>query len=426
MPRRSPTTRVLLALLAGLAIGIAIAQAREPTLLRAAAALEPLGTLWVNAIRMTVVPLVVSLLITRIAATPSGAVGRTSGRALGMFALFSVAAGLFALLAAPPLLAGVRLDADALAAIRDRAAATPAALPPFRDWLTGLAPPNPIKAAADGALLPLLVFTALFALALSRLPDATREGATRLFEAVGEAMFVLVGWVIAAAPIGVFALALGLAARGGVGLASALGHFVVVVCALLVASIVALYPVVALGGTSIARFARVCAASQAVGFSTRSSFAALPVMIDTAQRGLGVPSHVAGLVLPVAASMFKYGTPTARITGTFFVARLYGVELGATEMALVAAAITALSLYTPGIPSASLFTLAPVYSAFGLPVEGVGLLLAVDLVPDMFLTTANVTADMAIATLMARGASEAARATESSTPLLRPVAEGDA
>ena len=148
-----------------------------------------------------------------------------------------------------------------------------------------------------------------------------------------------------------------------------------------------------------------CAASQAVGLSTRSSFAALPVMIDTAQRGLGVSPAVAGLVLPLAASIFKFGTPTARITGSFFVARLYGVELGAVEMALLAATISGLSLYTPGIPSASLFTLAPVYTAFGLPLEGIGLLLAVDLVPDMFLTTTNVTADMTIVALMARRSS---------------------
>jgi len=152
----------------------------------------------------------------------------------------------------------------------------------------------------------------------------------------------------------------------------------------------------------VRRFARACAAAQAVAFSTRSSFAALPVMIDTAQRGLGVAPHVAGLVLPVAASTFKYGTPTARITGTFFVAHLYGVGLGAAEMGLVAAAISGLSLYTPGIPSGSLFMLAPVYTAFGLPVEGIGLLLAVDLVTDMFLTTANVTADMLIVALLGR------------------------
>ena len=405
MPRLTPTARVLVGLAAGLALGLLAP--RSPALRSAALLVEPLGTIWVNAIRMTVVPLVVSLVITRVASTPSRAAGRIGGRALGLFALFSAAAGLFALAVAPPLLAGVRLDAAALDAVRSHAAPIiPAQAGTFRDWLAGLAPPNPVRAAADGTLLPLLVFTALFALALNRLPDARRAAVTHVFDAVAGATFVLVGWVAAAAPVGVFALTLALTTRGGVAIASAVGHFVVIVCGLLVASTLALYPIAVLvARVPLGRFARVCAASQAVGLSTRSSFAALPVMIDTAQRGLGVSPAVAGLVLPLAASIFKFGTPTARITGSFFVARLYGVELGAVEMALLAATISGLSLYTPGIPSASLFTLAPVYTAFGLPLEGIGLLLAVDLVPDMFLTTANVTADMTIVALMARPSS---------------------
>jgi Na+/H+-dicarboxylate symporter len=356
----------------------------------------------VNAIRMTVVPLVVSLLVTRVVAAPTDSVGRIGGRAVLLFALLAGAGAIYSAVLAPPLVSALPLDESALAAVRARATAPSVDLPPFRDWLTGLVPPNPVKAAADGALLPLVVFTVCFALALTRASAEPRQAVARFFEAVTAAMFVLVRWVIAVSPIGVFALAFALAARGGVGVATALGQLVVLVSALLLVGTLALYPLVGVLGVPIRRFARACAPGQAIAFSTRSSLASLPALVERAERDLGVPPQVAGLVLPIAVSIFKYGTPIARLAATCFVARLYGVDLGVAQIAGLAAAITLVSFYTPGIPSGSLFILAPLYEAFGIPVEGIGLILAVDLVPDMFLTTANVTADMAVAALLGR------------------------
>ena len=408
MPR---TARVLVALLAGLALGIAASATDAGALRTLARVVEPVGTLWVNAIRMTVVPLVVSLLVTGVAQAGAGRAGGIGGRALAWFAALVAAAALLGAVAAPPLVALLPIDAATAGALRAgvpaQGAAAAAQVPPFAEWLAALVPANPVKAAADGAMLPLVVFTALFALALTRVAPEHRDAAVRFFRAVQEAMFVLVGWILAAAPVGVFCLVLPLAARTGAQLAGALGGFVLITSTLVTVATLALYPLVALaGGVPVRRFARAALPAQAVAFSTRSSLASLPAMVEGAERGMGLPSRVTGLVLPAAVSLFKYGSPITRIVGTLLVARLYGVELGAGQWAAVFAAMAVLSFYSPGIPSGGLLVLAPVYLAFGLPVEGIGLLIAVDLVPDMFVTTANVTADLAAAALVARRSGE--------------------
>jgi Na+/H+-dicarboxylate symporter len=354
---------------------------------------------------MTIVPFVVAMLITRIAGASAGAVGRVGGRALVLFVLLALASAALGLVLAPPLVAALPIDPSALDAVRARAVAPSGTVPPFRDWLTGLVPPNPIKAAADGALLPLVVFTVCFGLALTRIDEGSRQAVVGFFEAIARAMSVLIGWIIALSPVGVFALGAALAGRGGIGVAGAVGLYVLALAGLLLIATMVLYPAVSILGRAAPRqFARAAAPAQVIGFSTRSSLAALPVLIDRAEHGLGVSRDVAALVLPIAVSISKYGTPIARLTGACFVARLYGVPLDAGELVMLAAALVVVSFYTPGVPSGSLFILAPIFEVFRLPVEGLGLMLAVDLVPDMFLTVANLTGYMTVAALLARPA----------------------
>jgi Na+/H+-dicarboxylate symporter len=317
------TTRVLLGLVAGLAIGVGISWIREPALFTAVSVVEPIGTLWVNAIRMTVIPLVVSLLITGIASGTAKSVGRIGGRAVIWFVALVAGGALLAALAGPPLLAAARFDTTAIVPMAQAAPATQVELPPFRDWIVGLVPANPVKAAADGALLPLIVFTVILALAITRLETKRRQVLVEFFDAVAKAMFVIVEWILAVAPIGVFFLVLPLAARTGAGLVGALGLFLLIVCALLVVALIALYPIATLvGGISLRRFARACAPAQAVGFSTRSSLASLPAMLEGAEHELGLPNQITGIALPLAVSLFKYSSPIARLTGTLFVAQL--------------------------------------------------------------------------------------------------------
>ncbi|MDX1579035.1 MAG: cation:dicarboxylase symporter family transporter, partial [Gemmatimonadota bacterium] len=349
----SLSVRVLIGLGLGLAGGIAISAigigAALPGLV------EPVGTLWVNAIRMTVIPLIVSLLVVAIAGGRESRLVATLGaRTLGLFLVMIGAVCLLTAIAAPPLLSLFTIDPETSRALRESteaAAAGEVTLPPFRDWLVGLIPSNPVQAAAEGAILPLVVFTALFAFALGRVPEESRAGMLGFFRAVKDAMFVLIEWILAVAPIGVFALVLPLAARMGASAAGALGWFLLVACGLIVIALAALYPLATIAGrVPLAGFARALAPVQALGFSTRSSLATLPAMF-VATEELEVPDRTAGLVLPIAVSTFKFASPIARATGTYFIAALYGIQLGPVEIAVIAGAIGLLSFYSPGVPS---------------------------------------------------------------------------
>jgi proton glutamate symport protein len=392
-------TRTFIGLLAGVALGSIAAGFNVAPLKTAAQWIEPIGTLWVNAIRMTVIPLMVAMIIRGIASRDdTRSTGRLSARTLLLFAIMIAGTTTFGALAGPLLL---NLGPSVGDAAANTAAATRPELPPFRDWLVGLIPTNPVKAAADGAILPLAIFSIIFGLAATRISVEPRLILMQALGAVVEALFTVVEWVLAVAPIGVFALSFGLVIRTGTSAAGAFGYFIVAVCLLCTIAALALYPIVsAFAHVSIRSFARACATAQAVGFTSRSSLASLPAMMKGAAT-IGLRDDVTGLVLPLAVSVFKYASPIVRLVGTFFVARLYGISLTLPETVTIAAAIGVLSFYSPGIPSGGLLVVAPLYESLGLPLEGIGLLIALDAIPDMFLTTANVTGDMAVAALVA-------------------------
>lgn len=400
---KTSATAVLAALAAGLGLGV-LAHG-HPLGAQADGVIAPIGTLWVNAIRMTVIPLIVPLLVVAIAGT--GDLRRTAGlggRMLGLFLALLVVFSLMSVALSPALMGHIRLSPEATAALMAATEAPPAVEPmTAAAWLTSMVPSNAFKAAADGALLPLLVFTALFALAAAHGHEATRIRVVEAFRAVGEVMMILVGWVVALAPVGVFALGFGLGAHLGAAGAGAVGWFLAVSAGLYLAGTLMLYPLALLGGVGLRRFATAMAPVQAVGLSSRSSLASLPALIKAARDNLALPQEVAGLVLPVAVSTFKLQHALATTLGLVFVSRLYGIELAPQAIAIGAAAGILIGATTPGVPSAGLMLQAPLYSALGLPVEGLALLIAIDTIPDMFKTLFNVTADMVVAVLLSRG-----------------------
>jgi proton glutamate symport protein len=405
------TTRVLLALVVGLAVGSLIAATKNPALLAAAGWLEPVGTLWVNAIRMTIVPLVVSLLVVGVASGDSlRTVGRLGGSALLLFLGILVAAGLFSIVVTPLLLSPLEIDPAAAAALRESAARgsgevaeTVRRLPTVSQRIAELVPANPIRAAADGAMLPLIVFTLAFAAAVGRVAPEGRETVVRFFRGVADAMLLLVGWAFAVAPIGVFALGTTLAARLGIAAAGAVGYFVLVFSAILAAFTVLLYPLaVAAGRLGLRRFAAAVAPVQALAFSSRSSAVALPAMITAAREKLNLPPQVVSLALPLAVTVFRVSTPLGWPVSALFLARLYGVEIDAWQLASLTATSILLSYSVPPIPSGSLFLIAPVLVGMGIPAEGAGILIAVDAIPDLFKTTVNATSHVTAAAVLAR------------------------
>jgi proton glutamate symport protein len=406
----SPTGQVLAALALGLALGVAVALSHDPSLLRLAEAIEPVGVMWVNALRMTVIPLVVSLLITGIADRGTASVGQLGVRALLAFAILIGAMAVLALLTVPWSLNWLQVDAAASAAMRAgvsvSSAQTAAAIhdaPGMREWLVSLVPTNPIQAAVNGALLPLIVFSLLFGLALSRLETELAEPVLRVFRALGESMLMLVRWVSVLAPLGVFALIVPTAARLGASAVGALGYYVVVAYVITGAGILLMYPIIAfLGRVPLRTLARALLPAQVVAFGTSSSIAALPALIDGADRTLRMSAPVRGFVLPLAVSAFKVGSPISKMLGALFLARLYGVDVTVTQMLSLVVVSVLLSVSTPGVPHGWLIVLAPMLASVGIPPEGIGLLMAVDVLPDMIWTTLNATGYMGAAVIVER------------------------
>jgi Na+/H+-dicarboxylate symporter len=404
-------TYVLAALAAGFLFGSIAAASSSPMALRVVSIIEPLGTLWVNAIRMTVVPLVVSVLITGVVTSfGSRSLGRLGARALVTYAILLVAAGLIALAVAPPLLSRIPLTPDV--AERLRATATSAAastvtavqqLPTLAQRIVDAVPANPIRAAAEGAMLPLVVFTLVLALGIARLASPLRETVVGFFHGVSDAMLVVVGWVLAAAPVGVFALSLSVAARTGIQAAGALLYYIVVLAAILLLVTLMLYvPVLLFGRVPLRTFAIAALPAQAVAMSSRSSLAALPAMLRETRDRLQLPPVATSFALPLAVSVLRMNVPPRWVVSAAFLGQLYGVEMGLATLVSVLVTAVLISFSVPGIPSASLFMMAPVLVSLGLPAEGVGLLIAVDTIPDMFNTLANVTGHMSSTAVIAR------------------------
>jgi proton glutamate symport protein len=367
--------------------------------------IEPIGTLWVNAIRMTIVPLIVSLLITSIAGSKKGGlVAKLGGKTISLMIFMIIVTCTYTLILSPILLSFIEIDPAAAMALRESAgtASTIPNLPPFRDWFIQLIPTNPLKAASDSAMLPLLIFTSLFSLALLKIKEEELRVMINFFVALRDAMFVLIEWIMLIAPIGVFALVFPLAAKMGISAATILGSFLLVTCGLIVLLTLLLYPLaIVIGKIPFAAFIRAVAPVQVIGFSTRSSVASLPATYS-ATNALKINPDVSGLVLPIAVSLFKFASPLARTTGTYFIALLYGIELSSIDLVIIVMAIGLLSFYSPGIPSSGLLIMAPIYHSLGLPVAGIGILIAVDLIVDMFLTAANVTGNITVAALLTR------------------------
>jgi proton glutamate symport protein len=397
---RSPTLQVATALVAGFVAGMLLRATDVPRYI------EPLGTLWINAIRMPVLPLIVTMLIASIAgSSDTRQIGTLGGRTLVvMLTILS----LFAVVMMPLakfLLGGLTFDPESTAALREAARFDPALLQQvsLREWLLALVPNNPIRAAADGALLPLVIFSLGYGLALSRVSEKNRETHVRFFQGVADAMATIIRWVVIAAPIGVFALAVSVGARLGAAAAGAIIVYILACVICLSVAIVLLYVVTSrLGHVPLRTLAPALLPAQTIAFTSRSSLAALPVLLTDAQRKLGVTPTVAGFVLPLCASIFKPNSSITWPLGAVLVAQLYGVDFAGTNLVIFAIGCVILSLTVPGIPSGGFFVQAPLYIAVGLPPEGLGILIAIDFIPDLFKTLLNLTSYASTALMVSR------------------------
>jgi len=390
--------RIFFGLLLGIAGG-SLAAGR-PVAAPLLAVAGPVGRLWLDALTMTVVPLVFSLLVTGIlGAAQDARQNRVALRALLWFAVMLAGACLIAA-ASTTLLLRLWPVGDAAALLRAPAGAAPA-IGTVADWASGIIPTNPIKAAAETAMVPLVVFALFFGFAAARIAGDLRRALQTLFRAIAETMLVIVQWVLLVAPIGVFALAFGLGARAGAGAVGVLAHYVVIVaaaCGLIALLSYAVVPVA--GRLSPARFAKAALPAQVVALSTQSSLATLPAMIAAAPA-LGVDRAAAGIILPLAVSIFRAASAAANIAVALYLAAVHGIAPGPAMLVAGALVAAAVSLAAVGLPAQVSFfaTIGPVCLALGVPVDLLPLLLAVETIPDLFRTVGNVTADLAVTRL---------------------------
>jgi Na+/H+-dicarboxylate symporter len=401
---------VLISLIAGIVVG-ALIRAEAPGLTALANNVEAFGGLWLNTLRMTVVPLVVSLLITGIASVADTA--KTGGlvlRAVLLFTFLLFCMAIYSVTATGALLQLWPVAPEAAAAfiagVGDEAVTITEA-PTFGAWVRSLAPDNPVRAAAEDGVLSLVVFSIFFGFAATRLAPALRDQIVNFFRAVSEAMIVIVHWVLLAAPLGVFALALGVGLRAGFGAAGTLAQYVVIVAGVTAGSVVLAWLLaITWGRQPLARFTTAAAPVWAIAASTQSSLASLPAMLEAALRGLRLPASVADVVLPLAVAIFRFTSPVANLAVCLFVAHLYGLEPSVLQLASAIVVAYAVSIASVGLPGQISFiaSIAPICLALGVPTEVLGILIAVEVIPDIFRTLGNVTADVAVTSILSRNA----------------------
>jgi len=399
---------ILSALVAGMLLGIGVEMVSVEWGTASLPYIEWIGLLWLNALKMTIIPLIVALLITGITATADAArAGKLAGRAVAIFIGANLLAGLMTLLVLPLLLRAFPMSAAAAQGLRHGLGGSTEAVPSptFTDFILGLIPTNPIAAAAETSILPLIVFTTIFAFAISRIGSAERATLSGFFKALGDAMLVVIGWVLALAPLGVFALGYALAIKAGVAAFGGLVHYVLMLsaigaCTIILGLLLAVFVV----GVPLPRFVRAMVPTFAVAISTQSSLASLPAMLKSSTE-LGVDPKKADIVLPLAVALFRFTSPAMNLAVVVYVAWLFGVELTWLEMAVGLGVALAAALSSVSLPGSISFvtSIAPIAISMGVPVAPLGLLVAVETFPDIFRTLGNVVGDVAATKYAADG-----------------------
>ena len=407
---RGAAVLMLAALFAGLVLGILAIRLgdgiKEP-LVQAAALI---GGLWLDALKMTVVPLIVALLVVGIVGGADAAkAGGLATRAVVWFLLFYVFSATFGAVMTPALLSVFPLPQEAAQALQAGLASvdqsvTATAVPKVADFFKSIIPTNPVAAAANDQILPLVFFTAVFAFALARVVPERRATALGFFEAVGDAMLLVIGWVLWLAPIGVFALAFAVGAGAGGSALGAVAHYVVILSALgVIITLLGFVIAVVFARFSPGQFLRAMTGPTAVSLSTRSSLASLPAML-TAAAELGIEQRKADVVLPLAVALFRATGPAMNIGVALYVAHWLGVEISWTGYAAGIAVAAMASIGAVSLPGQISFvtSIAPISLALGVPIEPLALLIAVETIPDTFRTWGNVVMDVAVTGAVSR------------------------
>ena len=398
-------TRVALGLLAGVIAGVIFGPS--------AAILEPLGTVFIRLLRMLIVPIVASSLIMAITSLPGrGALGRMGARAFGFIVVSLVVALIIAIGAGLLLQPGAGLSTGALdALLQSHVESVPKVDPDaprttFVHNFIELIPQNIVGAAAQGNVLQILFVSVLIGLAISALPEGSRNLLVELATATAHAMFKLVGWILELTPFGVFGIMAAVVGRSGLSVLWVLGYYVVVVAGVLVIQVFLVYGFVlrTLARQSVLRFTRAIRSPLLIAFATCSASSALPVSLSVMQTGMGLSNRIASFVVPLGAAMGRDGSAIYQALSVLFIAQVYGRSLTGSELVTLLVATMLSSLAVASVPGASFINLTILLSALGLPIEGAALVFGVERPLDMLRTSTNIIGQLTNATYV--GAAE--------------------
>lgn len=412
-------TKILIGLIGGIVVGAGSNLAGLEPVVAVLTALEPLGTAFIRALTMIVIPLVVASLV--VGASSLGDIrrlGRIGGKTLGYYLLTTALAVALGLVLSNLVKPGAGVDPatrDSLSAqFQGQAEGNmqiAAQAPPLKDVLLNIIPRNPVQSAATFDILPLIFFAVIFGAALSVLPEAKKDPVIRFFDGVNEASMVVIGWIMVTAPYAVFALIASITAQFGLDLLRSLMIYgLVVVAGLAIHGLITIGFMVRFAAkVKPLQFFKRISGVPLFAFSTSSSNATLPVTMATAENQLGVSKEVSSFVLPLGATINMDGTALYQAVAVMFIAQIYGFQMDLGAQMTVVLTATLASIGTAGVPGAGVIMLIAILQTVGLGdrVEsGIALILGIDRILDMLRTVVNVTGDLSCAAFVARSEGE--------------------
>lgn len=395
---------ILGALFLGIIIGALMRASPEAISGPALQVANVIGQIWLNALTMTVIPLVIALMVTAVAKGADAArTGRVAAVSIAWFAALYIVSAVLGAIVTPLLLEMFPLSAATAQSLKAGIAAidpkeTSTAIPGIGDFFQSLVPSNVFASATAGDVLPLVIFALLFALALSKVGEASRAPVLRFFEGLAEALLILIGWVLLVAPLGVFALAFSVGSGAGGAALAAVAHYVFIVSAVGIAVLLATYILVLFAARlDLRSFGQAILGPQTVAISTQSSLVSLPAMLGSAKL-LRIREDVADVTLPLAVALFRGTGPAMNLAVVLYIAHIFGADLSITQIIAATAVASLMSYSSVSLPGQIGFfaSIAPIAIAAGVPVAPLALFVAVETIPDIFRTLGNVTLDVAV------------------------------
>jgi len=362
---------------------------------------EPLANLFLRLLRMAIMPLIITSIISGVISVGNAAgLGKLGIRTFGYYILSSLMAIVTGLILVNIFAPGI----GAQIGLEHSVQSVPATNQGFQDLLLRIIPENPFESMADGDVLPVIFFCILFGYFITRLKDHQKKHMGDIFQAAFEAMLRLTQFVVWSAPLGVFGISARIIAKTGFSAFQSLGfYFVIVLAGLAIHAFINLPLLMRIiAGKNPVKHYQGMPSAIITAFSTCSSMVTLPLTMSAVTEHSGVSKKVASFTLPIGATVNMDGTALYECIATIFIAQVYGVDLTISEQIIVVVTALLASIGAASVPMSGLVMMSIILNAVGLPLEGVGIILAVDRILDMFRTTVNVLSDSVGSVIVAR------------------------